>query len=111
MDAQIVQKLLPKLHGSRNKLTGILWALAALCATDHAWKREGDQKTREEAFDKFMSDLHAAVEAGDEKFDPARIADKLRAENKAAHYPLSFDKIARMWRILEANGFVSFAEA
>ena len=31
MDAQIVQKLLPKLHGSRNKLTGILWALAALC--------------------------------------------------------------------------------
>ncbi|MCX6365343.1 MAG: hypothetical protein NTX57_01385 [Armatimonadetes bacterium] len=32
MDAVIVQKLLPKLHGSRSKLEGLLEALAWLCA-------------------------------------------------------------------------------
>ena len=111
MDAQIVQKLLPKLHGSRNKLTGLLWTLAALCQEDHAWKAEPDETKRDEAFDKFLKDVRAAVEAGDEKFDPARAADKLRADGKEAHFPLSFDKLARMWRVLEANGFVSFSEA
>lgn len=111
MDAQIVQKLLPKLHGSRNKLTGLLWTLAALCQENYAWKAEADETKRDEARDKFLKDVRAAVEAGDEKFDPARVADKLRADGKEAHYPLSFDKLARMWRILEANGFVSFAEA
>ena len=111
MDAQIVQKLLPKLHGSRNKMTGLLWTLAALCQEDHAWKAEADEKKRAQAFAKFLEDIRAAVEAGDEKFDPARVADKLHADGKQAYYPLSFDKLARMWRVLEANGFVSFAEA
>ena len=111
MDAQIVQKLLPKLHGSRNKMTGLLWMLAALCQEDYAWKAVPDETKRAEAFGKFLKDVGAAVEAGDEEFDPARVADKLRAAGKEAHYPLSFDKLARMWRILEANGFVSFAEA
>ena len=111
MDAQVVQKLLPKLHGSRNKLTGVLWALSALCEKDHAWKAETDEKKRAKAFSEFMQDIRAAVEAGDEKFDPAKVAEKLRTENKEALYPISFDKIARMWTILEANGFVSFAEA
>ncbi|KAF0175452.1 MAG: AAA ATPase [Limisphaerales bacterium] len=111
MDAQIVQKLLPKLHGSRNKMTGLLWTLTALCQENHAWKAEPDETKRAEAFQKFMKEVHAAVEAGDEKFDPGQVAAKLRAAGKEAHYPLSFDKLARMWRVLEANGFVSFAEA
>lgn len=111
MDAQIVQKLLPKLHGSRNKMTGLLWTLAALCQEEHLWRAEADEGKRAQAFAKFLADIRAAVEAGDEKFDPAHVADKLRADGKEAHYPLSFDKLARMWRLLEANGFVSFAEA
>ena len=34
MDAVIVQKLLPKLHGSRPRLEGLLWALAWACGGD-----------------------------------------------------------------------------
>jgi len=34
MDAVIVQKFLPKLHGSRPKLEGLLWALAWACGAD-----------------------------------------------------------------------------
>ena len=111
MDAQIVQKLLPKLHGSRNKLTGLLWTLAALCLEDYAWKSEPDETKREIALETFLKDLRTAIEAGDENYDPARIADKLKIAKKEAHYPLSFEKIVRMWRVREANGFVSFAEA
>lgn len=36
MDAIIVQKLLPKLHGSRPRLEGLLWALAWACGGDRA---------------------------------------------------------------------------
>ena len=36
MDAVIVQKFLPKLHGSRPKLEGLLWALAWACGADRA---------------------------------------------------------------------------
>jgi len=111
MDAQIVQKLLPKLHGSRNKLTSVLWALAAICEKDYDWKVQKDEVKHAKGFDDFMTAVNAAVEVGDEKFDPARMASKLRLEKREALYPLSFDKIARMWAILEANGFVSFAEA
>jgi MoxR-like ATPase len=111
MDAQIVQKLLPKLHGSRNKLTPMLWMLASLCKESHPWTSEKDPKKRDQALTKFLVDVRTAVEAGDENYDPAKAADKLRQSGGSAHYPLSFDKIARMWAILEANGFVSFAEA
>lgn len=111
MDAQIFQKLLPKLHGSRNKMTPVLWTLAALCREDHAWKAEPDPAKRDQALTLFLSDIRTAVETGNEKFDPAKAAEILRSQGKEAHYPLSFDKIVRMWRILEANGFVSFAEA
>ncbi|MEP7195290.1 MAG: hypothetical protein ABI851_02150 [Saprospiraceae bacterium] len=34
IDIAIMQKLLPKLHGSRNKLTKILPVLGALCLTE-----------------------------------------------------------------------------
>ena len=92
-------------------MTGLLWTLAALCQENQAWKAEPNETKRAESFQKFLKEVHAAVEAGDEKFDPAQVADKLRAAGKEAHYPLSFDKLSRMWRVLEANGFVSFAEA
>lgn len=36
MDAVIVQKLLPKLHGSRTKLEGLLWSLAYACGAERS---------------------------------------------------------------------------
>ena len=39
MDAVIVQKFLPKLHGSRPKLEGLLWALAWACGANARWSR------------------------------------------------------------------------
>ena len=79
MDAVIVQKLLPKLHGSRSKLEGLLEALAWLCA---------DGTTR-----------------GDT--DP----EQVRKAVTDPRYPLSFEKVMRMWEKLVRDQFVSFAEA
>lgn len=107
MDAVIVQKILPKLHGSRSKLEGLLWALAWACGTDRANTTDKD----------FAIQLSEASEAQDEgKYSPDVVWAALRAKNanepaKAARYPLSFDKVIRMWRKLARDQFVSFAEA
>ena len=42
MDAVIVQKLLPKLHGSRPRLEGLLWALAWACGADRTGLNAAD---------------------------------------------------------------------
>ena len=75
LDSAIVQKLLPKLHGSRKKLTPVLRALWKLCCPD--------------------SDLET---------------NELGVPGNAK-YPLSADKILRMYRCAVDNGFASFSEA
>lgn len=94
MDAQIIQKLLPKLHGSRQKLESTLWALASLCehrppgtTTDELVKRASEAAAFEEA------------------------SNPLRDGREPPRYPLSSDKLCRMLRRLQANGFTSFSEA
>ena len=83
IDAAIVQKLLPKVHGSRRKLERVLAALWKLC------RKEAETE-----------ELDAVVKAGGE-YD-------FSAKTK---YPLSAEKILRMFRSAVANGFASFAEA
>jgi 5-methylcytosine-specific restriction protein B len=83
-DFVIIQKLLPKVHGSRRKLEPILKTLAGLCLSQ-----------------------------------PEKIAELLKAEvdetnsvhTSAIKYPLSFDKIKRMYQNLIDNSFTSYAEA
>lgn len=82
LDIAIIQKLLPKLHGSRNKLNKVLVKLAPLCL-------KGDFKIESEVLNK-------------EDFD---------FNSDQAKYPLSLEKIARMYRSAIENGFASFAEA
>ncbi len=107
MDAVIVQKFLPKLHGSRSKLEGLLWALAWAC---------GAERDRRDGKD-FAKQLDEAGKAEDEgRYGPEVVWSALKAKNaddpaKAARYPLSFDKVMRMWRKLVRDQFVSFAEA
>lgn len=106
-DAIVVQKFLPKLHGSRSKLEGALWALAWAC---------GAPRIDKEALS-FEQQLVEAGRAEDEsRFGPETLVDNLATTNPdepfmAARYPISFDKVIRMWRRLIRDQFVTFAEA
>lgn len=81
-DIAILQKLLPKLHGSAVKLKAPLTALAELCFDQGKWDNQY---------------LDANSNVGES-------SENLR-------YPQSFEKIKSMYVRLLQNGFVSFAEA
>lgn len=112
MDAQVIQKLLPKLYGSRRKLEPVLCALGMLCYEDRRWEDDGTSFTlgnagelhekarRAAALDTDYHPLFAKDRKGDDKYPVA-----------SSYYGLSFDKIRRMLALLDRNGFVSFAEA
>jgi hypothetical protein len=101
-DVVIIQKVLPKLHGSRSSLEGLLWALARACGADRTGTSADD----------FLKECREAGKAQDEaKFGP-EILEKTQEDRPAkARYPLSFDKVLRMWRKLVRDQFTSFAEA
>lgn len=82
VDIAIMQKLLPKLHGSRRKLCPVLETLGSFCIS-------GDIKIIKDVFDK-----------DDFEFNSSNVL-----------YPLSLEKIARMYKGAIDNGFTSFAEA
>ena len=82
LDVAIMQKLLPKLHGSRRKLCPILETLGSFCLKE-------DLKM---VTDVFMKD----------NFDYS---------NDNVLYPLSLEKISRMYKGAVDNGFASYAEA
>lgn len=82
IDIAIMQKLLPKLHGSRRKLCPVLETLGSFCIT-------GNVSIIKDVFEKADFDFHAAN----------------------VLYPLSLEKITRMYRGAIDNGFASFAEA
>jgi 5-methylcytosine-specific restriction enzyme B len=80
IDITIIQKLLPKLHGSRRKLVPVLIALGNLCVID-------------------SKDIEKNV----------FITKSINPEN--TKFPLSLEKIVRMYQSAIDNGFASFAEA
>ncbi len=82
IDIAIMQKLLPKLHGSRRKLCPVLETLGIFCISSDA---------------KIIKDV---FENGDFDFKGSDVI-----------YPLSLEKITRMYRGAIDNGFASFAEA
>ena len=89
LDIAIMQKLLPKLHGSRNKLTKVLPILGGFCLTDNS-------NIKENYLDKFVSNSLSEVE--------------LKADSNIK-YKISFEKICRMYKNAIENGFASYAEA
>lgn len=84
IDAFIMQKLLPKVHGSRRKLEPILKTLAVFCL------REGTNVDKYLRTDGQRPDI-----------------DK----DDSVKYKISLDKIQRMYACLIANSFTSYAEA
>lgn len=89
LDLAIMQKLLPKLHGSRNKLTKVLPVLGGFCLTDKS-------NIKEEYLDKYLSNNLSEVE--------------LKSDINVK-YKISFEKICRMYKNAVENGFASYAEA
>ncbi|EJF08898.1 MrcB family domain-containing protein [Pontibacter sp. BAB1700] len=83
IDAAIMQKLLPKLHGSRRKIEPSLKALASLCLVEQI-------------------DATKLLNA------PETIDFKNAAKVK---FPISLEKISRMHKAVLQDGFTSFAEA
>jgi 5-methylcytosine-specific restriction protein B len=84
LDIAIMQKLLPKLHGSRRKLCPVLVTLGKFCLADQEIKIE------KEVFEKVEFDFS--------------LPEKVK-------YPLSLEKITRMYKGAIDNGFASYAEA
>lgn len=85
LDAAIMQKLLPKVHGSRRKLVPVLETLGHLCLRE---KLKEGLKIEQYLINSEDIDLSGLIK-----------------------YPLTFEKISRMYRNLLHNGFTSFAEA
>jgi 5-methylcytosine-specific restriction enzyme B len=81
MDAAIMQKLLPKLHGSKKKLMPVLESLMRLCFNDEVLKN-----------------------------DKEVISDEIITEANARYWS-SLEKLGRMRKRLQDHGFTSFAEA
>ena len=82
VDAAVIQKLLPKVHGSRSKLEPVLKTLAELCLSN-------------------KDDFDAIV-----KSDVVDYKDRTKIK-----YPLSLEKIIRMRTRVIQDGFTSFTEA
>ncbi|MCX6907000.1 MAG: hypothetical protein NTY01_03040 [Verrucomicrobia bacterium] len=93
-DCVVFQKLLPKLHGSRARLGPLLKKLWHACIAPHGERRPEALKNLE-----------------DKAKQTGAAAEPSRNVPADARYPLSAEKIGRMWRQLADNGFASFAEA
>ena len=84
LDLQVMQKVMPRLHGSRRRLEPTLCAVGLFC--------------HDLTFDSQLGIKDAAT-----RFDSLPDASGPRL-------PISFEKISRMIRTLRANQFVSFTE-
>ncbi len=84
LDFQVLQKILPRIHGPRRRIEPVLIALGQYCYS-------------------LDSEVRALSSSG-APFDP------LTVDPAAATLPRSFDKLRRMLRSLRANQFVSFTE-
>jgi 5-methylcytosine-specific restriction protein B len=85
LDRQVLQKLLPRIHGSRKRVE------AALCALG-----------------KFCVDL--TFTAGSASPGASAVFDVSNADLAASRLPMSLGKVQRMMRTLRANQFTSFTD-
>jgi 5-methylcytosine-specific restriction protein B len=92
-DAVIVQKFLPKLHGQRARLAPLLRKLWFLCVNNETARGDDVRKRLDEV-----------SRSTERSAEPSIIPT-------SCLYPISAEKIIRMWRLLNENGFASFAEA
>ena len=87
LDVAVMQKMLPKLHGSRSKLVKVLPILASFCL------RDNNLEKAKQLLDSYKNDRQLKKE-----------------QNEEVVLPLSFTKIARMYTNAIENGFANYAE-
>lgn len=87
-DIAIMQKLLPKLNGSRSKLSKVLPKLGKLCL------KSDKEQDAIDIFNQFKESRDITFEG-----------------NEEIKYPISLEKLCRMYKNAQENGFASFAEA
>jgi hypothetical protein len=110
IDAQIYQKILPRLNGSRARLEPVLRSLAVLCRSERKWSSSQTGPTKLENRESILIEARAAASslrlqtASDPFSDPS-------GQDLTPIYPLSDAKIQRMYWLVRQNGFTSFAEA
>jgi hypothetical protein len=92
------------LHGSRAKLGSVLKKLWFLSVTAHNIIAENKDE-RDKLIEGILKAADEAARSTDKKAEPSAIIPT------GAPYPLSAEKLCRMWRLLIENGFASFAEA
>jgi hypothetical protein len=92
IDIAIMQKLLPKVHGSRKKLAAPLETLAGFCLNRTNESQEVPSTNVKSIYQQYLADTR----------------DK---SNWTILYPISFEKIERMYKNVIDNGFTSYAEA
>jgi len=107
IDSVIVQKFLPKLSGSRLRLENLLWSLASACWFEPLpFSNEGE---RQKSYSDFLTKCkQAGVDRDSNVFWLTETDKKISGTPR---YPLSHEKLLRMWRKLVRDQFTSFAEA
>lgn len=98
LDAQILQKILPKLHGSRSRLAPLLGALATFCATG----------SEEVAMDHFPKDGAAPKRNLAIASNAAKRSEEEASERPIPKFKNSYQKLCRMIDVLVEEQFVSF---
>lgn len=104
IDAQLCQKLLPRLNGSRRRIEPVLCALATLCHRPHVWN-DGERLLMNRTT--LFEDATAAGRL-EESLHPLLTPTSF---SDPPSYPITFAKISRMLTRLATEGFTSFAEA
>ena len=89
LDIAIMQKLLPKIHGSRNKLSKVLPVLGGFCL-------KNNELIKEKYLDMFVNNT---------------LTEEILNKDSNIKYRISFEKICRMYKNAVENGFASYAEA
>lgn len=114
LDAQVLQKILPKLHGSRKKLEPLLCALAVLCYNEHEWDFDANPQEAILSNELLLKQMATKAMSMDMLEDHPLTLDEQGAYMKdpqKAYLKMSYGKIVRMLKQLEQSGFTSFAEA
>lgn len=95
-DEQMMQKVLPKLHGDQAKLEAVLAALIVYCRTGKTADDAKKELTK-------ISDLGR----GEKDFDKLEAIESGK-DTVTARFPLSFVKLSRMMEVLRRDQFVSY---
>ncbi|MFM9108442.1 MAG: McrB family protein [Chloroflexota bacterium] len=104
IDAQVYQKILPRMNGTRGSLDAPLRSLRHLCESPHEWS--DGPAPRLLNHDRLAA---GAVQAAAPRY--AGIKEEPPPAGVASAFPASLGKIDRMLRALDHSGFASFAEA